>query len=35
MKVSAVGNRFREDKIFKDKLDLVNTLMGDPDTHGR
>ena len=35
MKVSVVRNRFREDKIFKGKLDRVNALMGDPDTHGR
>ena len=32
MKVSVVRNRFREDKIFKGKLDWVNALMGDPDT---
>jgi len=27
MKVSVVRNRFREDKIFKGKLDRVNALI--------
>ena len=27
MKVGVVGNRFREDKIFKSKLDLVSALI--------